>query len=87
MAFKNTITVTLSQLAKMIDHCLLHPTMTDAEILEGLKIAREHDVATACIKPYAIPLAKRELAGTDVLRNQGRQNRLMDQVLPFYRPV
>ncbi|KAL3484408.1 hypothetical protein BJX62DRAFT_218825 [Aspergillus germanicus] len=62
-----TITVTLPQLAKMIDHSLLHPTMTDAEILTGLKIARKNHVATACIKPYNIPLAKQELAGTDVL--------------------
>lgn len=67
MASKNTITVTLRQLAKMIDHSLLHPTMTDADILNGLKIAREYNVATACVKPYLIPLAKKELAGTDVL--------------------
>lgn len=64
---ENTITVTLSQLAKMIDHSLLHPTMTDADILAGLKIAKEHNVAAACVKPYLIPLAKQELAGTDVL--------------------
>lgn len=62
----NTITVTLAQIAKMIDHSLLHPTMTDAEILSGLKIAKESNVATACVKPYLIPLAKRELAGSDV---------------------
>ncbi|KAL2811740.1 hypothetical protein BJX63DRAFT_267098 [Aspergillus granulosus] len=64
---ENTITVTLPQLAKMIDHSLLHPTMTDADILAGLKIARDNNVATACVKPYAILLAKKELAGTDVL--------------------
>ncbi|RDW64487.1 2-deoxyribose-5-phosphate aldolase [Aspergillus mulundensis] len=63
----NTITITLPQLAKTIDHSLLHPTMTDAEILTGLKTARENNVATACVKPYAISLAKKELAGTDVL--------------------
>ncbi|RAL10669.1 2-deoxyribose-5-phosphate aldolase [Aspergillus homomorphus CBS 101889] len=63
----NTITVTLPQLAKMIDHSLLHPTMTDADILAGLKIARDNHVATACVKPYLIPLAKEELAGSDVL--------------------
>ncbi|RAO72031.1 uncharacterized protein BHQ10_008043 [Talaromyces amestolkiae] len=50
----------------MIDHSLLHPTMTDEDILSGLRIARENNVATACIKPYAIPLAKQELTGTDV---------------------
>ena len=63
----NRITVTLSQLAKMIDHSLLHPTMTDADIIAGLGIARQHNVATACVKPYLIPLAKAELAGSDVL--------------------
>ncbi|KAI5918072.1 hypothetical protein F4810DRAFT_693854 [Camillea tinctor] len=63
----NTITVTLRQVAKMIDHSLLHPTMTDADILEGLRISKQYGVATACVKPYFIPLAKKELEGTDVL--------------------
>ena len=67
MAQNNSITVTLQQIAKMIDHSLLHPTMTDDDILEGLRISREHGVATACVKPYLIPLAKKELEGTDVL--------------------
>lgn len=67
MAAKGTIKVTLHQLAKMIDHSLLHPTMTDADIINGLKIAHEYNVSTACVKPYLIPLAKKELAGTDVL--------------------
>ncbi|KAE8381887.1 hypothetical protein BDV26DRAFT_56369 [Aspergillus bertholletiae] len=63
----NTITITLPQLAKMIDHSLLHPTMTDEDIVAGLRIARASNVATACVKPYLIPLAKKELAGSDVL--------------------
>ncbi|CAM1503618.1 Fc.00g012090.m01.CDS01 [Cosmosporella sp. VM-42] len=67
MATANTVTVTLQQLAKSIDHSLLHPTMTDAEILEGLRISREYKVATACVKPYSIPLAKKELDGSGVL--------------------
>ncbi|KAJ5874346.1 deoxyribose-phosphate aldolase [Penicillium soppii] len=67
MAQNNSITVTLQQIAKMIDHSLLHPTMTDEDILEGLRISREYNVATACIKPYLIPLAKKELQDTNVL--------------------
>jgi deoxyribose-phosphate aldolase len=63
----NTITVTLPQLAKMIDHSLLHPTMTDEDILAGLEIAKKYNVATACVKPYLVPLAKRQLQGTGVL--------------------
>ncbi|KIW22109.1 deoxyribose-phosphate aldolase [Cladophialophora immunda] len=62
----HTITVTLSQLAQMIDHSLLHPTMTDDDILSGLKIAKQYGVATACVKPYLIPLAKKELEDTGV---------------------
>lgn len=67
MPSENSITATLSQPAKMIDHSLLHPIMTDADILAGSKIAKEHNVATACVKPYLIPLAEQELAGTDVV--------------------
>jgi deoxyribose-phosphate aldolase len=63
----SSITVTLSQIAKLIDHSLLHPTMTDAEVDAGLAIAREYNVAAACIKPYSIAAAKEALTGTDVL--------------------
>lgn len=62
----NTITVTLKQVAKMIDHSLLHPTITDADIDSGLAIAKKYDVATACVKPYLIPRAKKALEDTDV---------------------
>ena len=57
---------TLRELAKMIDHSLLHPTMTDAEVRSGCELARKYDVATACVKPYSIALAKEALAGSDV---------------------
>jgi deoxyribose-phosphate aldolase len=33
-------TVTLRDLAKMIDHSLLHPTMTDADVRKGCELAR-----------------------------------------------
>ncbi len=58
--------LSVRQLAKMIDHSLLHPTMTDAQITDGCLLARKYDVATACVKPYAIGLAKDLLAGSDV---------------------
>jgi deoxyribose-phosphate aldolase len=61
------MTITLRDLAKMIDHSLLHPTMTDSDIRQGCELARQHDVATACVKPYAIPLAREVLAGSSVL--------------------
>ena len=57
---------TLAALAKMIDHSLLHPTMTDEEIVTGCTLARRYAVATACVKPYAIGLARSVLEGSGV---------------------
>ena len=59
-------TMNLKSLAKMIDHSLLHPTLTDEDIIAGCKLSKRHDVATACIKPYAIELALESLRGSDV---------------------
>jgi len=58
--------IALRDLAKMIDHSLLHPTMTDADVRNGCELAKMYDVATACIKPYCIPMVKDILAGSDV---------------------
>ncbi|KAL1985088.1 hypothetical protein VTN96DRAFT_8217 [Rasamsonia emersonii] len=66
VSFPSTITVSLPDLAKMIDHSLLHPTMTDADVLAGLEISKQYDVATACVKPYHVSLAREQLAGTSV---------------------
>ena len=60
------VKVSLPILAKMIDHSLLHPTMTDRVLEDGLTTSLKYDVATACIKPYAIPLAKRYLQNSSV---------------------
>jgi deoxyribose-phosphate aldolase len=38
----------------MIDHSLLHPTMTDEAIKAGCQLALKYDVATVCVKPYSI---------------------------------
>ena len=59
--------MTIKSLAKMIDHSLLHPTMTDAEILAGCDTARKYDVATVCVKPYAAAMCKEALEGCGVL--------------------
>lgn len=57
---------TLQQLAKMIDHSLLHPTLTDAEIEAGCKLAARYGVASVCVKPYAVKRAAELLKGSDV---------------------
>jgi deoxyribose-phosphate aldolase len=59
--------MTYADLAKMIDHSLLQQVLTDADLEAGLALAREYDVASVCIKPYAVPQAVRALAGSTVL--------------------
>ncbi|MEZ6142476.1 MAG: deoxyribose-phosphate aldolase [Zavarzinella sp.] len=50
----------------MFDHSLLQPVLTDAQLEEGCKLAREYQVASVCIKPYAVHLAKEWLEGSGV---------------------
>jgi deoxyribose-phosphate aldolase len=56
-----------ADLAKMIDHSLLHPTMTDADLEAGCKLAAQYQVASVCIKPYAVKQAATWLHGSGVL--------------------
>lgn len=58
---------TYEELAKMIDHSLLHPTMTDAELEAGCRLAAEYKVASVCIKPYFVARAVELLHGSGVL--------------------
>jgi deoxyribose-phosphate aldolase len=67
MSIPKTLLVSLPDLASMIDHSLLHPTMTDSDVWTGLQISKKYSVASACIKPYHIPFAKKALEGTPVL--------------------
>lgn len=66
MTEQPTTRFTNAQIARAIDHALLHPTMTDAEILEGCRLAASLNLGSVCVKPYAIPLVHTELAGTSV---------------------
>lgn len=54
------------ELAGMIDHSLLHPTMTDRELEEGCRLAVRYGVASVCIKPYAVRVAAELLRGSGV---------------------
>jgi deoxyribose-phosphate aldolase len=57
----------ITELAKMIDHSLLHPTMTDEDLYQGCQLAKAYNVATVCIKPYAIKEGLKWLEGSDVM--------------------
>jgi len=58
--------ITVAALAKMLDHSLLQQTLTDSDLEHGCRLARDYDVASVCIKPYAVRLAKTILAGSTV---------------------
>lgn len=53
-------------LAKMIDHSLLHPTFTDRHLLSGCEVALKYRVATVCVKPYSIKMARECLRASEV---------------------
>ncbi len=57
----------LIQLAKMIDHSILHPTLTDIDLKRECEVALKYHVASVCVKPYAVKQAAEILAGSDVL--------------------
>jgi deoxyribose-phosphate aldolase len=54
------------EVAKRIDHALLKPTLTDAELDAGCRLAREYDVASVCIVPHGLRRCAELLAGSDV---------------------
>ena len=56
----------IKELAKMIDHSILHPAMTDEDLRKECEIARQYDVASVCVKPYAVKQAVQYLKGSDV---------------------
>jgi deoxyribose-phosphate aldolase len=58
--------LTYETIARRIDHSLLPPTLNEAELEAGCVLAVRYNVASVCIKPFAVPLAARILKGTDV---------------------
>jgi deoxyribose-phosphate aldolase len=58
---------TYEELAKTIDHSLLHPTMTDQDLADGCKLAARYGVASVCLKPYAVKRAVEWLQGSGVI--------------------
>ena len=57
---------TFRDIAKMFDHSLLQPNLTDAEMEAGLQVARAYNVASVCIKPYYVRRTAEVLTGSDV---------------------
>ena len=57
---------TYSDIAKMIDHSLLQPTLTADELEKGSRLALEYDCASICILPYYLKRGAEILAGSTV---------------------
>lgn len=53
-------------LAKMIDHSLLHPTMNESTLEEGIQLALAYNVGSVCIMPYYLKRCAEMLSGSTV---------------------
>ena len=53
-------------IAKMIDHSLLNPSLTARELEDGCALAVRYNVASVCILPYYLARSAEVLAGTTV---------------------
>lgn len=61
-----SIDYSYSGIAKMIDHSLLNPTLTVAELDAGCLLARRYEVASVCILPYYLARCAELLRGSGV---------------------
>lgn len=55
-----------SDVAKMIDHSLLNPTLTWDDLEQGIGLALAYDVASVCIMPFALRRCTERLRGSNV---------------------
>lgn len=57
---------TYADIAKMIDHSLLHPALSDQALEQGIRLALAYDVASVCILPYYLRRCAELLDGSGV---------------------
>lgn len=53
------------KLNRMIDHTILKADATELEVLQVIEEAKQYHFFSVCVNPTWVPLAARELAGTD----------------------
>ena len=58
---------TYQDIAKMIDHSLLNPTLSDRDLEQGCQLALAYDVASVCIMPYYLARCAAILKGSTVM--------------------
>lgn len=57
---------TYPALAKMVDHSLLQPYLSVADLEQGCRLAMAYEVASVCLLPYFLPRCAELLRGTGV---------------------
>ncbi|MCO6047606.1 deoxyribose-phosphate aldolase [Aeoliella sp. ICT_H6.2] len=57
----------MNNIVSMIDHAVLQPTQNDADVRDACKLCDELKVASICVKPSQVPLARIELRDSPVL--------------------
>lgn len=53
-------------IAKTIDHTILKPNVTDADVIKICAEAKEYGFFSVCVNPYFVPLVSSQLKGSDV---------------------
>jgi len=53
-------------IAALIDHTILKPEATRADVVKVCREARQYGFASVCVNPYWVPLVRAELAGSTV---------------------
>ena len=57
---------TCQEIARMIDHSLLRPELTEKDVREGCEVAKKYKVATVCCRPSELALVTELLQGSEV---------------------
>lgn len=55
-----------AEIAATIDHAILKPNFTDADLKEGCELAKKYKVASICVRPSDVAAAKKEMEGSGV---------------------
>ncbi|HEV3201216.1 MAG TPA: deoxyribose-phosphate aldolase [Bryobacteraceae bacterium] len=53
-------------IAALIDHTILKPEATRADVVKVCREARQYNFASVCVNPYWVPLVRAELTGSPV---------------------
>ena len=66
LSMENEMDYTYEDIAKMIDHSLLNPVMTDTELERGCREGVDYNCASVCIMPYYLKRCAEILRGSTV---------------------